>query len=238
MQRYKAYSAYTKNDDGTVTSTEASDGDTVVMYVYTIQTEEEEIIYKLVTDSGYLKTPIYGADGRVSKLDANTINATYNGKGFDSADSDPYGVRAVGVTSNISPEALALRNAKQTVRQAISDSKAAAIRSLSVDAAALANLIVQAKLNSSYTYSDTDYKTLQTAINNLDAIVVLLENALKEAVVAVGLSQGVSFTAADVTLSYANNEMVIAIAGDKEVTWTGDVLVSAKTDLNAAMVLL
>lgn len=60
-----------------------------------------------------LSTAMYGADGRVEKLDANTTTAIYNGNGaFETGEATEYGVRVVGTSDAISARELALRTAK------------------------------------------------------------------------------------------------------------------------------
>lgn len=156
-------------------------------------------VYKMVTSSGYLQTPDYGVEGRVSQLNANTINGIYN-KDKNAFGDAGYGVRAVGTTSNISPEAMAMRNAKQTVNSAIEGAKSAGKQSMKNDAVPMANIIVQNKLNAGYSYTKTHYDSVSTAITNLTLVATSLENAMKQAVVAVGLSRGQVFTADDVTI--------------------------------------
>lgn len=66
-----------------------------------------------------LSTPTYGSDGRVNKLESNTISAIYNvsddGSAFTySSDEQTYGVRAVGTASSVTPRELAFKSAKGT----------------------------------------------------------------------------------------------------------------------------
>lgn len=201
-----------------------------------IETERPVYSYSLVTDSGYLRTPQYGTDGRITSITANTVNGIFNPEknAFNGQQGDDYGVRGVGVTSNISPEQLAMRNAKATVRLAISNSKDAAIASLRNDAVAMANMIIQAKLASNPTYTAEDKAALNAAIGNLEEIVAMLEDALKEAIVAVGLSEGKSFTKDKVSL-YNDEKTAAAISVDGvTLTWL-TASTSQVADMNAAI---
>jgi len=165
-------------------------------------------VYKLAT-GGYLQTPVYGTDGRLSGMNADTVNGVYDElkKAFMDNISN-LGVRAVGITSNISPEALALRNAKKAVDTVINEGKANAVTSLQNDAVKLAQMFVAAELASlagggggsaTATYTSAQVEQIGITITNLQAIMADLENALKQAVVAVGVSQGETFTVDDVT---------------------------------------
>lgn len=170
-------------------------------------------------DGGYLRTPIYGADGRVSSLAANTVNGIYNDGAFKNVE-DTFGVRAVGVTSSITPEALRLRNAKMAVNSAISGSKTSASISLRDDSVKLADIIIAHVLNKDHTYGASDVQNIKDAITNLQNIKTELENALKQAVVAVGVYQGKTFEPENVTVS--GTEITVKV-GDKviELDWDG-----------------
>ena len=183
-------------------------------------------VYKLAT-GGYLQTPVYGTDGRISELAKNTVNGIYSDGAFN-ANNSYLGVRAVGVQSNITPEALALRNAKQTVSAAIANTKSNATISLRDDSIKLAGLFLTDILDPDAEYTDTDVTTILSAVARLQGIVDELEAAMKQAVVAVGVSQGQTFAPEAVTFSATD----ITVA-DVTLTWSGD-LVAAKEDLLAA----
>ena len=59
-----------------------------------------------------LGTPVYGADGRVDEVLANTISAIYDGSVFADSGEQTYGVRAVGTSSNVSARAITMKAAK------------------------------------------------------------------------------------------------------------------------------
>jgi len=60
-----------------------------------------------------LAFPQYGADGRVTDLAATTVSAIYKNNKF-TAETQDYGVRAVGTSSSVSLNTLVLRSAKST----------------------------------------------------------------------------------------------------------------------------
>ena len=222
---------------GTVTENTA-DGKTTYTYAE-VKTKRDVYSYSLVTDSGYLRTPQYGTDGRVSAITANTVNGVYNAEkgAFNGLqNTTEFGVRGIGTVSNMTPEQLAMRDAKTAVRLAISNSKDAAIASLRTDAVAMANMIIQAKLVTNPQMDQDDVNALLAAIGRLKAVEVLLEDALKEAVVALGLANGQSFTKDKVTL-YTGNTVGISVAvADADVNaWWAKASANAKADMEAAI---
>ena len=69
--------------------------------------------------SNLLQTASYGADGRVTNIDIDTVSAVKNGDGFQyTAATQTYGVRAIGVASNVTPRQLIFNNAKNAVSAA------------------------------------------------------------------------------------------------------------------------
>ena len=72
-----------------------------------------------------LLTAVYGADGRVSTVDGQTVSTVATNGVFAVGASQTYGVRAIGVSSNLSARDIALRNAKSAVNSTISTAKTA-----------------------------------------------------------------------------------------------------------------
>lgn len=63
-----------------------------------------------------LQTASYGTDGRVKDIDINTVSAVKNGDGFQyTTAKQTYGVRAIGVASNVTPRQITFNNAKSAV---------------------------------------------------------------------------------------------------------------------------
>lgn len=152
-------------------------------------------------DTIYLKTPVYGTDGRVSEIDDNTTHGTYvPGKGFVE-NKGAYGVRAIGTVSGLTSEQIILRDARLAVTGTAGNVTTAAQTSLQVDAVKIANIAVKKQLEGDSVTYEAELADVKTAIDNLQAVTAQLETALKKAVVAVGASQKITFTDADVTLS-------------------------------------
>lgn len=246
-----------KTYDGGKPNPAASDEESGDAYIHTITTDGKgelvKPVYELKGGAGspYLQTPVYGADGRVSKLDAaNVINGTFdeNAKGFTAKDN-VFGVRAIGTSSSMTPEQLALRSAKQAVSSAISNAKTSASASLRDDSVKLASIIIDYKLDEKTTYDKDDVANIRVAVNSLSTIAAELENALYQAIIAVGVSQGLdiktptdggeitigadTITATDTvkaqSINWANLKDMQAV-----ICAANDTLTSLKTDLGEA----
>lgn len=214
-------SAEANNDDPGTTTVETD------LYKYEFKTKSiTKPVYMLNgsgNDIAYLQTPKYGADGRVSGV---TVDGVINGKfnenanGFAASSDRTYGVRAIGTSSSMSPEELALRAAKQVVSTAISDSKTAAITSLREDSVKLASIIIDYNLDATTTYDEADVANVQAAIDNLQTIATNLDNALTQAIIAVGVAKGVEV---DVDTIDIESGVITATNtdGSKTVSWVG-----------------
>lgn len=186
--------------------------------------------YKLA-DTGFLKTPEYGADGRVSQLLPNTINGVYNeNEGLFMENTTQYGIRAVGVNSDMSPEEAKLNEAKRAVGAAISNTKTTAQISLRDDSVKLADIAVAYALkgeSASFTQKNVD--DIKNAITTLQGIRGELEAALKQAVVAVGAYQEKSFSIDDVT--FTGSDITVEKDGEEiDLDWTGETKVTGEDD--------
>lgn len=67
-----------------------------------------------------LATAQYGADGRVKDVKGTTVFAVYN-EGFKYSDTPSYGVRAVGVSSNVTARQAAFNSAKNSYRISVAN---------------------------------------------------------------------------------------------------------------------
>lgn len=188
----------------------AADNDLIAEFSDISSTDDKvfDPAYKLST-AGFLKTPEYGADGRISLLDAGSIlNGLYDETDGAFKQADGYGIRAVGVSSSISPAALKLRNAKQAVNAAIASTKTSATISLRDDSVKLADIIVAYTLNANTKFGKTNVDNISGAIKTLEGIKGELEASLKQAVVAVGAYQEKTFKVEDVEFVDSDNNDV------------------------------
>ena len=181
------------------TETVNTEGSTTTYRYAGLETEVlTKAVYMLGGSGAYLQTPVYGTDGRLDSLTTDgVVNGPYNSEANGFADDDSaFGVRAVGTTSNMTPAQMALRTAKQAVSSAISTSKSNATTSLRQDAVKLASILVSIQTESAddpsaYAFDDTEKAEIKATIDNLTAVALNLEHALKQAVYAVGVAQGV-----------------------------------------------
>ncbi len=113
-----------------------------------------------LNSSSLLKTPVYGADGRVSGLESNTVTGTYVNRSF--SQNNNYGFRAVGVASGMTDRELAYRNAKAAASTAMGLARTIAAGSLETNGSNLANIAIKHGTSSggdTYTQEDVAYMT-------------------------------------------------------------------------------
>ena len=139
-----------------------------------------------------LKTPTYGADGRVSELVANTTTSTYVVDGFPQ--NSYYGVRAVGTASGMTERQLAYVNARSAAATAASQAKNNAKASLSNNGAALADIAMAYGVDSNATFTSADVERLLAIVDALlgsddeTGIIGYIENAYMNYILAYGAS--------------------------------------------------
>ena len=117
-------------------------------------------------DAGLLKTPTYGADGRVDDLVDNTLTSLFENGSFPQKDG--YGVRAVGSASGMTERQLAYRNARAAASTAMSQAKTLAAQSLNTNGASLANIAMSHAANKGEEkYIAADIDKLEAIVNDL-----------------------------------------------------------------------
>lgn len=190
-----------------------------------------------------LATPTYGADGRVDKLEANTLaklldNNTWSGIG--------NGVNGIGNASGMSDEQLALRQAKIDFANNISDAKVGAANSLNTTGAKLTAMAVAVKMDGATTVAKADVEAVLATIDALLTAEGKLETALLnylqamvlniESVDASQLPGGVNaltVIANNTTLEDMKNTLGTALAADATFTAAYDDVAALKADLTA-----
>ena len=143
-----------------------------------------------------LKTPVYGADGRVSDLNANTTTAIYDSLNNKWLTGSSYGVRAIGAMSGQSETTVAFREARAQLSQKAANAKNAATNALVVNGDALGNIIVKKALNDGATFTSADVATLSNMIDGLEVALGHIGEALKYA--ALGRAASAEFTDATI----------------------------------------
>ena len=91
-----------------------------------------------------LKTPVYGSDGRVNKLEANTAIGYYTDENGGSylVSAGNYGVRAIGTSSNMTKYQITFNNYLASMGRNITNAQELAEGSLSANGSKLAEMAV------------------------------------------------------------------------------------------------
>lgn len=136
-----------------------------------------------------LATPVYGADGRVSTVEGNTITGAFDyteGQFVENAlgHANAKGVRAVGISSALSARALAYRTAVAEASGADARAKRAATSSLNNRGAGLADLAIKHALTPAATFTQEEIQPLKDAVADLSGVMNQISNALKNYIIA------------------------------------------------------
>ena len=144
------------------------------LYIEQSGTDDEgEVRYKV--NSTILKTPQYGEDGRIKGLDKTSAVALTRGSaGFS---EEGHGVRAVGVSANMSPLQLAINTAKSAIETRIGAARTAASNALNASGNDLAGIVIKYAISgqtSGYPISDIEAVRalavgLQSSLDEIDA---------------------------------------------------------------------
>ena len=122
-----------------------------------------------------LLTAVYGSDGRVDELAANTLTGIYNAEdGVFPRNDAAFGVRAVGSASAMTPRQLAYRNARSNVSSYTRTAQSMASQSLVANGSDLADIIVKHAAVSGEDTETYDKKYLDT----MSSIITALDGSL------------------------------------------------------------
>ena len=145
---------------------------------------------KLPVTGSLLKTPAYGADGRVSELLANTLTSgTFNTTSSSFTPDGVFGVRAVGTASGMTDRQLSYRNARAAANTAVSQATKAASDSLSVNGGDLANIAIKKGTGKTDDFTQEDLAALETIISDLETKVLpKIETAYMQYILAYAAS--------------------------------------------------
>lgn len=144
-------------------------------------------------DNSFLMTPEYGTDGRIKEIAANTTTGIFDptSKTFK-VDTTGVGVRALGVVSGLSAAEIALRDARILVYNTILSAKNSVQSSMAADGANLANMAIASVVDAKAKFTNTEYDQIVAAVNNLQKVADSIKLALDQAVIAVGVQQGIT----------------------------------------------
>lgn len=136
----------------------------------------------------FLKTPQYGADGRVSALVGNALASYYDGENFPASDSS-MGVRGIGVSSGMSPRELAYRDAKGAVSTYAAAARNKAANSLNTNGSALAGIAIEYGANGAAAEFDAnDIAAMEAMIADLKVAMQNIDTAYMQAILALAAS--------------------------------------------------
>ncbi len=128
-----------------------------------------------------LGTPVYGADGRVEKVEASTGSAVYDSANsvFTLDDTQTYGVRAVGTSSNVTARQIILKTAKGNYVTKVNAIASPIRTAVTANIKPFLTLAAAGGAPESYTYEQVvAMKDIATGVqNSLNNIVVAYANA-------------------------------------------------------------
>ena len=122
-----------------------------------------------------LKTPVYGVDGRVSELSANTLTSIFAENTF--AGTAGYGVRAIGTSSSMSPQMKDFRAARAAGDTAMSAATTIATNSIKDNGSVLADIALAYGLNPESKFTKAQMESLLAVVTEMQAAVAEIDKA-------------------------------------------------------------
>ena len=157
-----------------------------------LQPAEANIVNGSLSTTNLLKTPVYGADGRVNTVDANTVSAILANGAFTKTETQDYGVRAVGTASGMSARQLLFINAVGAFNNGRSSAASQLSNAVNNNSGVLMNVAAAGSTPSSYTAAQ---------VSGMLAMVKGAQNSLNS-----------------IVKSYVNYAIANAVQGDAEVS--------------------
>lgn len=136
-----------------------------------------------------LMTAVYGNDGRVEKLDANTLFGIYSDSAFKSVAGKGYGVRGIGTSSALTENEIAMRNAKAAFALNMNSARSEIQNAIQANGKALADLAMNYALDDTYSATDADTTAVNAIVTAIGNAKANIETALINAVWAYNLTQ-------------------------------------------------
>lgn len=141
-----------------------------------------------LTAGSPLKTPKYGTDGRVADVNGQTFSsAKYTTGGFEystEANSATYGVRAVGESATLTPQAKGLMNAKAAYTANLNAARSTVQTSLKTNMQGLANaaLALVNDSNKSFASGSDEAKAITALLNDMSTALDQIDMAYGDVV--------------------------------------------------------
>ncbi len=144
---------------------------------------------RLASPYSMLQYPVYGLDGRVAQLNADTEAGKYDG-GVFKADARYYGVRVVGSADDADPLALAFRQSKERYANSMLAARDEAVRSLKANGDVLMELARIHSANRDATFTEEDVQAIRDALAGVQKAADQLKLAIQNAYRAYLLADG------------------------------------------------
>lgn len=143
-----------------------------------------------VVDPGMLAIPTYGYDGRVIKLDDNTLTAVYRSDAFTLVSGvQDYGVRAIGTSNSVSAQESALANAKGNIPTYTKSARTNAQKVLDNHGDAVFNIMLSHMTDANAAYGDEERDALKAMLQDLQKSLSDIDLSLRQGLVAFAASE-------------------------------------------------
>lgn len=141
---------------------------------------ENAVTNYTVNEGTLLKTPVYGEDGRVKKLEAKAVASVY--KAEDKAFNEVgYGVRAIGTAANMSTFQLGMNAARTQISNFTTSARSAASTALNTHGGNMASIAVAYAVNNKVdSYTVEDIEKIKALAVDMKAAVDQIENGMRQ----------------------------------------------------------
>ncbi|MBR6650813.1 MAG: hypothetical protein IKL36_05335 [Clostridia bacterium] len=161
--------------------------DDITLMPARISTTANEDGTGFIVNSGMLSVPEYGFDGRIIKLNNNTISAVYGSNKFSyTYGVQEYGVRAIGTASALTAQGSALATAKSNITTYKNSANNTMVNTWNKNGADLFQLLLDHAMASggTDTYDDADLAVIETMLVDLNNSVNYIDLSLRYGLVA------------------------------------------------------
>lgn len=207
------------------------------------------------SDDVFLRTPKYGADGRVSELENTLANGasvtgtdTYSFLVAQAAsadgttpDSSVFGVRGIGTASAMTPRQQNYRSFRASASNATAAAQQKALGALAANGQTIANMAVNYALGGDE-FLQSDMDALQSVVTAATQAVESIEDALTDYIKAAIISKNAGLTdvEADVAVGLFSNynsvfELLDDTKGEKVAAESKDVLTKVQSAITTNM---
>lgn len=141
---------------------------------------ENAVTNYTVNEGTLLKTPVYGEDGRVKKLEEKAVASVY--KAEDKAFNEVgYGVRAIGTAANMSTFQLGMNTARTQISNFTTSARSAASTALNTHGGNMASIAVAYALQGKEDgYTKQDIENIKALAVDMKAAVDQIENGMRQ----------------------------------------------------------